>query len=45
MMLLVPADVLPPRRVDEHFVEEAAAARAAGIEVAVIDHDAVRRPG
>jgi ATP-grasp domain, R2K clade family 3 len=45
MMLLVPADVLRPRKVDEHFADEAAAARAAGIEVALIDHDAVRQPG
>ena len=43
MMLLVPADVLRPRRPDEHFAEEAEAAREAGIEVAVIDHDAVVR--
>ena len=42
-MLLVPADVLRPRRPDEHFAEEAEAARRAGIDVAVIDHDAVVR--
>ncbi|WIN00850.1 ATP-grasp domain-containing protein [Actinoplanes oblitus] len=42
-MLLVPGDVLRPRRPDEHFAGEAAAARAAGIEVAVIDHDALVR--
>jgi hypothetical protein len=43
MLLLVPADVLRPRRPDEHFAEEAAAAREAGLEVAVIDHDALTR--
>ncbi|MGP4109746.1 ATP-grasp domain-containing protein [Streptomyces sp. 4N509B] len=41
MMLLVPADVLRPRRVDEHFAPEANAARAAGLEVALVDHDAL----
>ncbi|CCH30848.1 ATP-grasp domain-containing protein [Actinosynnema sp. NPDC047251] len=45
MLLLVPGDVLRPRRPDDHFAEEAAAARAAGIEVAVVDHDALGRPG
>ncbi|MFG1991439.1 ATP-grasp domain-containing protein [Actinoplanes sp. NPDC048988] len=40
-MLLVPRDVVNPRRVDEHFAEEAAAARAAGHTVAMVDHDAV----
>ncbi|GGN71885.1 hypothetical protein GCM10010112_39560 [Actinoplanes lobatus] len=39
-MLLLPADVLRPRRPDEHFAGEARAAREAGIEVALIDHDA-----
>ena len=43
MILLVPADVLRSRRVDEHFAAEADAARAAGIPVAVVDHDAVAR--
>ncbi|MEU4562380.1 ATP-grasp domain-containing protein [Actinoplanes sp. NPDC023936] len=43
MLLLVPADVLRPRRPDEHFAVEADAARAAGIDVAVIDHDALTR--
>ncbi|WP_051020210.1 ATP-grasp domain-containing protein [Nocardia araoensis] len=45
MLLLVPADVLRPRRVDAHFAAEADAARAAGIEVAVVDHDALARAG
>ncbi|BCJ48970.1 hypothetical protein Asp14428_04450 [Actinoplanes sp. NBRC 14428] len=40
MMLLLPADPLRPRRPDEHFAPEAAAARDAGVPVAVIDHDA-----
>lgn len=43
MMLLVPADVLRPRRPDEHFADEARAAHDAGHEVALIDHDAVTR--
>lgn len=43
VILIVPADVLNPRRVDEHFAAEAAAARAAGCDVAVIDHDALAR--
>ncbi|GLY07030.1 ATP-grasp domain-containing protein [Actinoplanes sp. NBRC 101535] len=42
-MLLVPCDVLRPRRPDEHFAGEAAAARAAGMPVAVVDHDALTR--
>ncbi len=45
MLLLVPADVLRPRRPDEHFAEEVAAARAAGWDVAVVDHDALARGG
>jgi CubicO group peptidase (beta-lactamase class C family) len=45
MMLLVPADVLRPRRADEHFAAEAVAGRVAGLEVAVIDHDAFARGG
>jgi hypothetical protein len=43
MMLLVPSDVLRPRRVDEHFAAEADAARAAGHQVALVDHDALTR--
>ncbi|MBB2940638.1 hypothetical protein FB565_000342 [Actinoplanes lutulentus] len=43
MLLLVPADVLRPRRPDEHFIAEVEAARDAGLDVAVIDHDAVTR--
>jgi len=43
MLLLMPADVLRPRRVDEHFAEEAAAARDAGHQVALVDHDALAR--
>ena len=45
MLLLVPGDVLRPRRPDEHFAAEAAAARAAGWDVAVIDHDALAGGG
>jgi hypothetical protein len=41
MLLIVPADSMRPRRVDEHFAAEAAAARDAGMPVAVIDHDAL----
>ncbi|MDG4798192.1 ATP-grasp domain-containing protein [Micromonospora sp. WMMD1082] len=44
-MLLVPADPLRPRRPDEHFKAEAVAAREAGLDVAVVDHDALTRPG
>ncbi|MEV6560487.1 ATP-grasp domain-containing protein [Nocardia sp. NPDC051756] len=44
MLLLVPADVLRPRRVDEHFAAEAEVARAAGMEVALVDHDALTEP-
>jgi hypothetical protein len=40
-MFLVPADVLRPRRVDEHFAAEATAARDAGHTVCVVDHDAI----
>ncbi len=45
MLLLVPSDVLRPRRPDEHFAAEAAAARDAGWQVAVVDHDALARGG
>ncbi|MET9263872.1 ATP-grasp domain-containing protein [Amycolatopsis sp. NPDC004079] len=41
MMLLVPSDVLRPRHPDAHFAAEASAARASGIEVALVDHDAL----
>jgi hypothetical protein len=43
MMLLVPSDVLRPRRVDDNYTAEADAARAAGHDVVVIDHDALTR--
>ena len=42
-MFLVPSDALRPRRPDEHFAEEARAARDAGVEVALIDHDTLTR--
>lgn len=41
MLLIVPADPLRPRRPDGHFADEAHAARDAGIEVALVDHDAL----
>ena len=41
VLLLVPADPLRPRRPDEHFAPEAAAARDSGHDVALIDHDAL----
>ncbi|MFC0434780.1 ATP-grasp domain-containing protein [Kutzneria buriramensis] len=43
MTLIVPADPLRPRRADEHFAAEAAAARAAGVEVVLVDHDRLAR--
>ncbi len=43
MMLLVPADPLHPRRPDEHFAAEARAARERGVDVALVDHDALAR--
>ncbi|MGN9768236.1 ATP-grasp domain-containing protein [Micromonospora sp. SD12] len=43
MLLLVPADPLRPRHPDAHFAPEAHAARDAGFEVAVVDHDALAR--
>ena len=44
VLLLVPADPLRPRHADEHFTAEAAAARGAGHNVALIDHDALAEP-
>ncbi|GAB6903117.1 ATP-grasp domain-containing protein [Kineosporia succinea] len=38
MILLLPSDPLRPRRPDEHFAPEAAAARQAGFEVALVEH-------
>ncbi|MFE9203458.1 ATP-grasp domain-containing protein [Micromonospora sp. NPDC007230] len=35
--------MLHPRRADPHFAAEADAARAAGVDVAVVDHDALAR--
>ena len=45
MILIVPSDPLRPRRADEHFAAEAVAAREAGAEVAVVDHDALAGGG
>jgi hypothetical protein len=44
-MLLIPCDPLHPRKPDEHFAEEAEAARELGIHVALVDHDALTRHG
>jgi hypothetical protein len=45
VLLLVPADPLRPRRADDHFAAEAAAAREeAGIAVALIDHHPLAHP-
>ena len=41
MLLLIPSDPLRPRRPDPHFAPEAAAARDLGLDVALVDHDAV----
>ncbi|PWD50554.1 hypothetical protein C8046_07705 [Serinibacter arcticus] len=43
-LLLIPSDVLNPRRPDEHFAAETLAAREAGLAVALVDHDALARP-
>jgi len=45
VIVLVPADALRPRRPDEHFAAEAAAAAAVGATVALVDHDALTEPG
>jgi hypothetical protein len=45
VLLLVPHETIDPRRPDEHFAREAAAARARGIDVALIDHDALVQSG
>ena len=37
MILLVPSDPIHPRRPDEHFAEEASAARTLGFEVALVE--------
>jgi len=42
VLLSCPADPLRPRRADEHFALEAAAARDAATNVALIDHDALQ---
>ncbi|HWL35013.1 MAG TPA: ATP-grasp domain-containing protein [Frankiaceae bacterium] len=41
MLLVVPSDPLRPRRPDEHFAPEYDAARDAGLDVALVDHDAL----
>lgn len=44
MLLLLPRDPLAPRRVDEHFAPEAAAAAELGVPTALVDHDELARP-
>jgi hypothetical protein len=44
-MMLLPADSLRPHRPDGHFADEARAARDAGFDVALVDHDALSRSG
>jgi hypothetical protein len=39
VLLLLPRDPLAPRRADEHFAPEAAAAAELGVPVALVDHD------
>ncbi len=41
--ILMCADPLNPRRVDQHFAREAEAVRALGGSIALIDHDALER--
>lgn len=41
VVLLVPSDPLAPRVPDEHYAHEAEAARDAGLDVVVVDHDAI----
>ena len=45
VLLLMPADPLRPRHVDPRFEPEATAARAAGHQVVVVDHDGLAAPG
>lgn len=44
VLLLVPADPVRGRRTDEHFAAETAAARDAGHDLALVDHDALAEP-
>lgn len=43
MLLVVPSDSFHPRQPDEHFAAEYHAAVDLGVEVAVVDHDALTR--
>jgi ATP-grasp domain, R2K clade family 3 len=45
VLLILPSDPLEPRKPDEHFAAEAAAARSLGVDVALIDHDALTVSG
>jgi hypothetical protein len=40
-VFLFPSDVLRPRRVDDHFAQEAEAARELGVPCALVDHNAL----
>ena len=44
MLLLVPHHPFDKRQPDEHFAPEAAAAKELGIDVALVDHDALLHP-
>jgi hypothetical protein len=44
VLLLVPCDPLNARAPDEHFEPEATAARESGLDVALVDHDALLDP-
>ncbi|MGY0055825.1 ATP-grasp domain-containing protein [Streptomyces sp. LZ34] len=44
-VFLFPCDPLAPRRVDPEFAEEARAARALGVTVALVDHEALMSQG
>lgn len=45
VLLLAPADPVRGHRTDEHFMAEAAAARDAGHDMALVGHDALVEPG
>lgn len=45
VLLLMPGDPMDLRRVDPHFEAEAEAARQAGHQVAIVDHDALTSSG
>ena len=45
VLLLVPSETVDPRRADEHFARESAAARELGVAVCLLDHDALTQFG